>query len=99
MRITNSTWTLDQIRDLPVGPIDVPVYSHPLIRFILPYKRSTDKPCINCRCYFHVTKDSSEDEEEWVHGFLCQRSFEDSKTYIPVRFCLTCAFGHTPKYL
>jgi hypothetical protein len=100
-RKTNGKWKLSQIKKMNKGPLMISCYSHPMVRFCFPYRKSKDLPCINCNRYFHVTKwitegniedseETKEDSSEWVHGYMCQRSYEEPMKYVSFRMCLSC---------
>jgi hypothetical protein len=95
-RTTNKVWTADQLKLFPNGPIHVRLISTPLLRFCQPYQKNLDNVCQSCYYSFHVTKDESEDEEEWIHGYICQSYHHDPFSNKPFRVCLTCVWRNIP---
>lgn len=95
-RTTNKVWTAEQLKLFPNGPIHVRLISTPLLRFCQPYQKNLDNVCQSCYYSFHVTKDESEDEEEWIHGYICQSYHQDPFSHKPFRVCLTCVWRNIP---
>jgi hypothetical protein len=95
-RTTNQVWDENQLKLFPNGPIYVRLIDTPLLRFCQPYQKNLDQVCPKCHYSFHVTKDESEDEVEWIHGYICQSYHQDPFSHKPYRVCLTCVWRNIP---